>query len=84
MPDPRPFALVVIETAPGRFRNINSVHDAAEMLLSAWPEKGRGQPAHAAALRACLNALEGKTTAEVARRAFMIAAQEAGIFVRAG
>ena len=83
MPDPRPFALVVIETAPGRFRNINSVAEAAEMLLFQWPEAGRG-PAYAAATRACLNALEGKATTEVARRAFMIAAQEAGIFVRAG
>ena len=83
MPDPQPFAPVTIETAPGRFRNIHSVRAAAEMLLSAWPEAGKG-PAYAAATRACLNAVEGKTTPEVARRAFMIAAQEAGIFMRAG
>ena len=81
MPDPQPFATVVIETAPGRFRNIHNVRAAAEMLLFEWPEQGRGL-AYAAATRACLNALEGKATTEVARRAFMIAAQEAGIFVR--
>jgi hypothetical protein len=83
MPGSLPFSLVVVSHF-GERRDIRSVRDAAEMLLGAWPEQGRGQPAHAAALRACLNALEGKTTAEVARRAFMIAAQEAGIFVRAG
>src|SRR4051794_20596430 len=30
----------------------------------------------------CLHAPEGERTTEVARRAFMIAAQEAGIFIR--
>jgi Protein of unknown function (DUF982) len=82
VPDPLPFSLVVVLHG-GLRRDITSISAAAEMLLREWPEEGKG-PAYAAATRACLNALEGKTTAEVARRAFMIAAQEAGIFVRAG
>ena len=80
MADPLPIAPIRVETRPGHFRVINTVAAAAEMLLFEWPDEGRGL-AYATATRACLNALEGKTTAEVARRAFMIAAQEAGIFV---
>ena len=81
MTEPLPIAPVRVETRPGHFRVINTIAAAAEMLLFQWPEAGKGL-AYTTATQACLNALEGKTTAEVARRAFMIAAQEAGIFVR--
>ena len=84
MPDPRSFALVVVETAHiGRMRNINSVAAAAQMLLFEWPEEGRG-PAYRSALRTCLAALEGKVTTAIARNTFIAAAEEVGIFVEAG
>jgi hypothetical protein len=79
----RPFRLVQIEVAPNRLRNVHSVAAAAAMLLGArWPTARRG-PAYAEGLRVCRDALEGKRTAEAARRAFIAAAQEAGILVRA-
>ena len=84
MPDPRAFALVVVETAHiGRMRNINSVAAAAQMLLFEWPEEGRG-PAYRSALRTCLAALEGKATTATARATFIAAAEEVRIFVEAG
>ena len=83
MPDPRSFALVVVETADiGRLHNIHSAA-AAQMLLFEWPEEGRG-PAYRSALRTCLAALEGKATTAIARATFIAAAEEVGIFVEAG
>ena len=84
MADPRPFALVVIETShAGQLRDINSVRDAAEMLLGHWPQEGRGM-AYRAARRMCLDALEGNAAATSARNSFIRAAEEADILVRAG
>ena len=81
---PKPFSLVVVETSHvGQLRDINSVRDAAEMLLGHWPQEGRGM-AYRAARRYCLDALEGNATAPSARNAFIRAAEEAGILVRAG
>jgi hypothetical protein len=45
---------------------VNSVRDAAEMLVKGWPEEGRG-PAFSAALQACQDALEGSAKPAVAR-----------------
>ncbi len=64
----------------GHFRAITSTREAAECLLTRWPESAG--PAHAAARRACLAVLEGKAEPEVARQAFIDAAEESGIFVR--
>ena len=84
MPDPRSFALVVVETADiGRLRNIHSVAAAAQMLLFEWPEEGRG-PAYRSALRTCLATLEGKATTATAWATFIAAAEEVRIFVEAG
>ena len=75
---------VVIEHDPrvGTHRAVGSVHTAAECLLSGWPTEGRGK-AYAAAVKACRAALEGTGDAESARLAFIAAAQEVGVFVRA-
>ena len=77
----RPLTPLVVETAPMCFRMVNSVRDAAEMLVKGWPEEGRG-PAYRAALQACHDALAGSAKPAVARAAFMAAAREAGIIVR--
>jgi hypothetical protein len=81
--DLRPFAGVTIEThVVGRIRIVTSVGEATEVLLHDWPETGRGE-AYRGALHACYEALEGELDVEDARDAFIAAAQEAGIFVRA-
>jgi len=86
MPTPAALAFraVVVETdVIGRLRTINSVRDAAEMLVVGWPTKGRGE-AYRAALQATYNAIGETLAPAVARMAFIAAAKEAGIFVREG
>jgi hypothetical protein len=75
------FSVVTVETSRlGQRRGITSVTQAAAFLLSEWPgERGR---LHGLARQACLEALEGTITGEMARTAFIDAAKEAGIFVR--
>jgi hypothetical protein len=81
--DARAFAPITIEIAPKRFQTVNSVAEAAEMLLFRWPDERRG-PAYRMALRSCLAALEGNETTATARNTFLHAEEEAGIFVREG
>ncbi|WP_097142179.1 DUF982 domain-containing protein [Rhizobium subbaraonis] len=65
----------------GRIRDITSTEEAARFLLERWPvEPG---PAHLKARIACLSVLEGKRQPDHAREAFVAAAEEAGILVRA-
>lgn len=64
----------------GHYRVVTSTREAAECLMTRWPEPGG--PAHAAARRACLEVLEGNAHPEVARQAFIDAAVEVGIYVR--
>jgi hypothetical protein len=85
MPSDQPFTTpVVVEDAmhPGLMRRVGSVREAAEVLLGHWPKQGRG-PRYNQALRACSDALDGRLAAEEARQAFIEAALEAGIYVRA-
>lgn len=63
----------------GQYRTLTSVEGAARHLLEEWPEDG---PKARLARKACLDALEGRSTAARARRAFLAAAAEAGYFVR--
>lgn len=64
----------------GSYRTVRSTEEAAECLLYRWPvHDGK---AWLAAQRACLAALDGKSTADKARQAFLKAADEADIFVR--
>jgi Protein of unknown function (DUF982) len=74
------FKSVTVESAyPGKRRNISSVATAVEFLLNEWPEK-RGK-LHGLARQACLEALDGTVTGDMARSAFLEAAAEANIYV---
>jgi len=75
---------VTVETdAPGRERVVTDTIQAAEILLRRWPDDGRGQK-YKAALRACMDAMEQRRAVASARKAFVAAAKDAHIFVRAG
>jgi hypothetical protein len=64
----------------GRYRTVKSTEDAAQCLLAYWPRwKGR---AYIAAQQACLNALDGIASPEIAREAFIGAALAAKIHIR--
>jgi hypothetical protein len=64
----------------GGYRTVRSTEDAALCLLERWPT-GKGK-AYMVAQRTCLDALEGRATAENARQAFIKAAREAKIHIR--
>lgn len=64
----------------GRYRTITTVSQAAKQLLWHWPVEG-GKKHHAAKI-ACIEALEGRGSADKVRKAFIAACGEAGIFVR--
>jgi hypothetical protein len=75
---------VTVETdAAGRERVVTDTIQAAEILLRRWPDDGRGQK-YKAALRACMDAMEQRSAVASARKAFVAAAKDAHIFVRAG
>jgi hypothetical protein len=73
---------VTIETLTlGKFQMVSSAAEAARILLEEWPvDEG---DAYVAAKAACLSVLTGNTQPDVARAAFLKAAEEAGVFVRA-
>jgi len=56
---------------------------AAAVLIEGWPEDRRG-PKYRAALRACMDVMEQRKGVAGARKAFIAAAKEAHLFVRAG
>ncbi|WP_348645454.1 DUF982 domain-containing protein [Mesorhizobium sp. RMAD-H1] len=64
----------------GRYRNVTSAAEAAELLIGRWPS-GRG-PKYVHALEVCLAVLEGHTPAEAARSALVEAAKEVDVYVR--
>jgi len=75
------FAPITIEEASrDGFRTITTVDTAARVLTLRWP--GKRGPAHEAALRACIAAMEGTGTEEAGREAFLAALREGGVFVR--
>jgi len=63
----------------GGTRRVNSVHQAAELLLEHWPV-GNGED-YVAAVRICLEAMLGDVPPETVREALIRAAREAGISV---
>jgi hypothetical protein len=73
------FEPIWIWEKPAVRRAISDVERAAEWLLFFWPEAFDRTPLHHAARMACLEAHEGKASAEDARAAFRAAAEEAGI-----
>ena len=76
----RPFpAITLVMGESGETRRINSVHQAAELLLEYWPVDNGEE--YVAAVRICLEAMLGAVSAEAVREALIKAAQEAGISV---
>jgi hypothetical protein len=74
------FKSVTVESLfPGKLRTIASVAEAAEFLLNEWPGK-RGR-LHGLAQQACLEAMDGSATGDMARSVFVEAAKEADIYV---
>ncbi len=74
----QPFQTVtLVMDDAGEYRQITSVHDAAETLLKHWPvDDGEW---YLTAVQACLDALKGRISPELAREALIKAADEAGI-----
>lgn len=72
---------VTVEIAiVGRFATISSTERAAEFLLNEWPDTIEGR-AYTAAAQVLVEAHGSRATVSEARRAFITAAREAGIFV---
>ncbi len=65
--------------AAGTSLLLRSAKEASAFLLNNWP--GKKSPKHRAALQACSDAISGEKPAMAARRAFVAAAREAGIFI---
>jgi hypothetical protein len=73
---------VTVETAKlGKHRVIASTEEAARFLLTEWPVSDTG-PAHLNARFACIDVLDDVQPPEVARDAFVAAAEEADILVK--
>jgi hypothetical protein len=69
---------VVLNSTRGFQRKVASSFEALECLDQEWPEWARGR-SWRAACRACRDALEGWRGARDARRAFVKAAERAGL-----
>lgn len=64
----------------GQFRTIASTTEAAHILMGQWPvETGKAMQK---AQETFLAVLEGKKKPAAARKAFLKAAKEAGVFIR--
>lgn len=72
---------VTIETLTlGRYQLVSNAAQAARILLEDWPvDEGE---AFIAAKAACLAVLAGDKDPEVSRQAFLLAAEEADVFIR--
>jgi hypothetical protein len=68
---------VELELPCGLTRRFQNAYDALDFLDAEWPTR-RG-PAYGRAVRLCRNALRGAKAAELARSAFIAAAEEAGM-----
>lgn len=64
----------------GRYAIITNALDAANCMSDEWPVSGG--PAVDEAVLVCLDAVLGRASAEQSRRAFLEAAEEAGLDVR--
>jgi hypothetical protein len=64
----------------GQYRTITSTAEAARVLVEEWPIETGKELKRAKA--ACLAALAGKGDPDEARKAFLRAAKEAGVFIR--
>jgi hypothetical protein len=71
---------VMLQFPQGRARKVASSFEALECLDQEWPKWARGR-SWRAACRACRDALEGWRGARDARRAFVKAAERAGLAI---
>jgi len=80
-PEDVPMEWVTYQTGKiGVYRTVTHVSQAAKALLFEWPlERGKKLQA---AKEACVDCLSGKVSADVARKAFLAACEEADIHVR--
>lgn len=82
MHDPFFAVPIIVETEiVGEFRTMSSVSEAAIFMMERWPESHG--PRYRAALQACTGPLSTAEDVENARRAFLTAAKEAGLNVKA-
>lgn len=82
MHDPFFAVPIIVETeAVGKFRTLSSVSEAAIFMMERWPESHG--PSYRAALQACTGPLSTAEDVENARRAFVTAAKEAGLNLKA-
>ncbi|MGN6772988.1 MAG: DUF982 domain-containing protein [Rhizobiaceae bacterium] len=80
MNDVRFSEAVILKSPRGLPRKVASSFEALECLDQEWPEWARGR-SWRAACRACRDALEGWRGARDARRAFVKAAERAGLAI---
>jgi hypothetical protein len=74
-------SLAIALDGPGQFRTITTLQEASWVLIEDWPlEEGEALDKALLVLEAALN---GKKTPEAARLAFIAAAIEAGIEIKA-
>lgn len=71
---------VILPSQPSVIYKVANVLQAVDILINKWPKRG-GRARHAAR-RACLMALENSASVDLARQAFVEAAEEAGILTR--
>ena len=72
---------VTFETGNARFRTITNTDEASLFLLHHWPVQGGEM--HLEARKVCIAVLAGERPLDDARTAFINAAREAAIFVKA-
>ncbi|MGO7632676.1 DUF982 domain-containing protein [Rhizobium leguminosarum] len=69
--------LMLVINGEEKHRVVRSLSEIAEALVAAWPT-GDGKE-YIAAIKTCLDAIQGNIPAKVARAALIRAAEEAGI-----
>lgn len=78
-----PFEPVHVWDTSATRRTLGDAEGAAYFLVLRWPNRQIGTIAYRAAQVAALDVLSGHAAADEFRRAFVVAADEAGILVRA-
>ncbi|AIC28086.1 hypothetical protein IE4803_CH02961 [Rhizobium etli bv. phaseoli str. IE4803] len=69
--------VVLVVSGDEEHRLVRSLSDVADALMVAWPTDDGEE--YIAAVKACVDAIQGNIPAKVARAAFIRAAEEAGI-----
>ncbi|WP_064706156.1 DUF982 domain-containing protein [Rhizobium bangladeshense] len=69
--------LMLVMSGQEQHRLVRSLSDVADALINGWPT-GDGRE-YIAAVKTCLDAIQGNIPPDVARAALILAAEEAGI-----